>query len=128
MIKATFDTPIKLAHLELEDECEQTHILTASETINQFVSEGAELTSLMLSVEKYDHWESFGQLTDNFLIDENVLSQIKKVAIVTNNPVFETGTNLSALFSSAKLSIYSYCEYDQAMAWLADLTEVEESV
>lgn len=127
MIKVSFDASKKLVTLEPIGECADEDFFTQSEVINQYVADGNELELLLLSVEKYDHFEDFSKKIKNLVVDESVSSRIRKVAIVTDNPVFDTGTNLAELFIEAKLFIYTYCEYDQAMEWLAEEGQPEQA-
>ncbi|MCY4045966.1 MAG: STAS/SEC14 domain-containing protein [Cellvibrionales bacterium] len=120
MIKVSFDASKKLVTLEPSGECVDEDFFTQSEVINQYVAEGNELALLLLSIEKYDHFESFGKRVKNLVVDDSVVNGIRKVAIVTDNPVFDTGTTLGELFNQATLFIYSYCEYEQALGWLAE--------
>ncbi len=128
MIKVRFDSVETIAFLEPEDSCSSADLEACANELDAYVDKGGEIQKIVLSIESYDHWEVFGKSLEGFKPSLSVTAFIEKVAIITDNPVFDTGSNLSAVFDKATLFIYSFCEYDQAMDWIREPASEQETI
>ncbi|CAA0117304.1 Uncharacterised protein [BD1-7 clade bacterium] len=120
MLNTVVSTEHSVVFLEPETVVDKKEFKAAAKAVNAHVGEGHAVACLMIHVEKFEPWDDFGKLVEEFSLKDNMHEWITNIALVTDNATGDCSTHLQTHFKNAKIQIYSYCEYDKAEAWLHD--------
>ncbi|MEE9369637.1 MAG: STAS/SEC14 domain-containing protein [Pontiella sp.] len=118
MLNVQVDTETGIALLEPQGALTQSDFETAAAQIDPFIEELGKLNGLIIHVEHFPGWDSFGALSSHLKFVREHHREIKRVAFVTDSPIGKLAEKLASHFVDADVKEFPFSQMEQARAWL----------
>lgn len=123
MLIVKLDRENRVAVLEPTGALEKTDFEKAAEEIDPYIAEQGNLNGLIISVEKFPGWDSFGALVSHMKFVKGHHREVKRIAFVTDSPIGNLVEKLGCHFVAAEIKHFAFPELDQAREWILSPAE-----
>jgi hypothetical protein len=92
---------------------------SARDIIDPFIDNYEKLNGIIIYVETFSGWDSFGALISHLKFINGYHKKISKVAIVTNSMVGEFAQDIGKHFITAEIKHFDFTDLEKAKKWIA---------
>ena len=119
MLTVTLDTDNHIAQLEPVEVLETADFVSAASLIDPLIEESGALKGLIIRVDHFPGWDSFGALASHLKFVRDHHRLIAKVAVVTDSEVLSLLPVFASHFVKANVKHFKGDEEAKALAWIA---------
>ena len=87
-------------------------------SVDPQIEEHGDLKGLILDVDKFPGWDSFGAMVTHMRFVRNHEKHVKRIAVVTDSHLGDVAEHLASHFISAEIRHFPADEMMQAQAWI----------
>ena len=91
----------------------------AAKTIDPHLEKSGRLNGIVVRVEQFPGWESFGALASHLRFVKNHHEKVARVALVTDSAIGKVAPRIGKHFVQAEIRAFKSAEFDAAKAWAA---------
>ena len=118
MIHVELDMEHGIALLEPQGALEQTDFEKAAAQIDPAIEQLGRLSGLIIHVEKFPGWDSFGALVSHLKFVRSHHSEIDRIAFVTNSPIGNLAEKVGSHFVAAEIQYFDFESLETARKWV----------
>ena len=121
MLHIELDKKNSIAILKPDGALTKDDFLLASATMDLFIENSGNLHGIIIYVESFPGWDSFGALSSHFKFVNEHHKKVRAVAFVTNSGLVSVAEHIAKHFVSAKIKSFSYDHLDEAKNWINEV-------
>lgn len=118
MIDFNLDTKTRVLTLHPKAALQKSDFTALGAAVDPQIEEHGDLNGLILDVDKFPGWDSFGALVTHLRFVRDHHKHIKKLAVVTDSHLGDVAEHLASHFISAEIRHFPADEMMQAQAWI----------
>lgn len=118
MLNIEIDVPNAIATLSPDSSLSEADFKRVTAVIDPFIEQHGKLNGLIISVESFPGWDSFGGLLSHLTFVKNHHKEIKNIALVTDSSLSSFAEDIASHFISAKVKAFKYHDFDLAKTWI----------
>ena len=118
MLNIQVDTEAAIAILEPKGTLGKSDFESAAAQIDPFIEEAGGLAGLVILVEHFPGWDSFGALASHLKFVKEHHRKIKRIAFVTNSAIGKMAERLADHFVDADVKLFDFDLLEEAKAWI----------
>jgi hypothetical protein len=119
MIDYHLDPATAVLTLRPESALQKSDFVELGKAVDPQIEEHGDLQGLILDVDKFPGWDSFGALVTHMRFVRDHHKHVKKIAVVTDSHLGDVAEHLAAHFVSAEIQHFPAGEMTQARNWIA---------
>lgn len=109
-----------VAVLEPEGVLVRTDFEAAAEMLDPYIEAKGSLAGLVIHVEHFPGWDSFGTLVQHLKFVRSHHHEIQRVAICTDSSLGHFAENVGNHFIAAEIQSFTYRNLNEALAWATE--------
>lgn len=121
MLHVDLDEKNAIATLKPDGALTKDDFTLASSVIDPFVEKSGKLHGIIIYVESFPGWDSFGALSSHFKFVNEHHKKVRAVAFVTNSALVGAAEHVAKHFVSAQIKSFSYDQLDDAKKWIDEV-------
>ena len=118
MIHVELDTTNGIALLEPQGALEQGDFEKAAAQIDPAIERVGKLNGLIIHVEKFPGWDSFGALVSHLKFVRSHHQEIGRIAFVTDSSIGNLAEKVASHFVVAEIKHFDFKSMDAARDWI----------
>lgn len=118
MIDFTFDSATRVLTLHPKAALQKSDFAALGTAVDPQIEEHGDLNGLILDVDTFPGWDSFGALVTHLRFVRDHHKHIKKLAVVTDSHLGDMAEHLASHFISAEIRHFPAGAADEARAWI----------
>lgn len=118
MIDYHLDPATAVLTLQPKSALQKSDFEALGKAVDPQIEEHGDLKGLILDVDKFPGWDSFGALVTHIRFVRNHEKHVKKIAVVTDSHLGDVAEHLASHFISAEIRHFPADEMMQAQAWI----------
>ena len=107
-----------IAILKPNGRLSESDFNAARESIEPFIENHEKLNGIIIYVETFPGWDSFGALISHLKFINAHHKKVSKVAIVTNSIIGEFAQDLGKHFIAAEIKHFEFTDLEKAKKWI----------
>jgi hypothetical protein len=123
MIDYHLDSATGVLTLQPKTALQKEDFEALATAVDPQIDEHGDLNGLILDVDKFPGWNSFGALVTHIRFVRDHHKHVKKVAVVTDSHLGDAAEHLASHFVAAEIKHFPADEMDRAKAWIAGTAE-----
>ena len=121
MLHVDLNEKSAIATLKPDGALTKDDFLLASSIIDPFVEKSGNLYGIIIYVESFPGWDSFGALSSHLKFVNEHHKKVRAVAFVTNSALVGAAEHVAKHFVSAKIKSFTYDHLDEAKNWINEV-------
>lgn len=117
MLSVQFDEAKGLAILEPQGALSKADFERAAKTIDPYIAKTGRLNGIVVHVEKFPGWDSFGAFASHLRFVKGHHRKIARVALCTDSALGKVAPRIGRHFVKAEIRAFRNAEFDLAKAW-----------
>lgn len=118
MLNISLDQENRIAVLEPQVALEKSDFESAAAQIDPLIEETGGLAGLIIKVEHFPGWDSFGALASHMKFIKAHHHEVKRIAFVTDSPIGNMAEKLGSHFVAAEVRHFGFLSLEDAKAWI----------
>lgn len=118
MIEHTLDKVHAILHLRPRAALTQDDFAALAKTVDPYIEQTGGLAGLIIEIESFPGWESFGALVAHFRFLRDHHKKIAKVGLVTDSAIGKLAEHLASHFVAADIRHFAAGEFAAASQWI----------
>ncbi len=118
MLHVQLDEEVGIVTLIPEGQLKKSDFENVSALVDPVLERLGSLAGLIISVEEFPGWESFGALASHLTFIKDHHRHIKRIAFVTDSPIGGIAEKVGRHFISAEIKDFGYAEWVAARDWV----------
>ena len=118
MLNVTLDLESRIAQLEPEGALERGDFESAAAQIDPLIEENGSLNGLIIRVDHFPGWDSFGALVSHLKFVKDHHREIRRIAFVTDSPVGNLAEKIGPHFVAAEIKHFGFQALEDAKIWI----------
>lgn len=123
MLHVDLDENNAIATLKPDGALTKDDFTLASSVIDSFVEKSGKLHGIIIYVESFPGWDSFGALSSHFKFVNEHHKMVRAVAFVTNSALVGAAEHVAKHFVYAQIKSFSYDQLDDAKKWIDEVNK-----
>jgi hypothetical protein len=119
MLEHTLDPAQSILYLHPKSALRKEDFEALARTVDPYLEQHGDLAGLILQVESFPGWDSFGALAAHIRFVRDHHRRIRKIAIVTDARIGDVAEKLASHFVAATIRLFPAGELDAARRWIA---------
>lgn len=119
MLSVDIDAARGIALLEPHGALSKDDFVRAAKAIDPLIREAGTLSGIVVRIEKFPGWESFGAFASHLKFVKGHHRKIARVALCTDSALGKVAPRIARHFVSAEIRAFRFAELDLARAWAA---------
>ena len=119
MLNIELDQSTGIAILEPQGALAQSDFESAAQSIDPFIEEVGQLKGLIIHVQDFPGWDSFGALASHLKFVKEHHREIGRIAFVTDSPIGNLAEKIASHFVAAKVKHFPFVELAAARDWVS---------
>lgn len=120
MIKHELLVEDKILIVTPTDALEKSDFTALTQLVDPFIESHGQLSGLMIYVESFPGWDSFGALISHLQFVKEHQKKISRVAAVTDSGFLKIMPSIADHFTQAEIKHFSYSAKEEGLLWLRD--------
>jgi hypothetical protein len=120
MLSVTIDETNEIALFEPNGALSESDFEAAVKVIDPWIERNGRLKGLIIHVESFPGWDSFGALSSHLKFVKGHHKNIGRVAFATDSAIGNVAEALAGHFVSAEIKLFPYTSLEQARAWASE--------
>ena len=108
-----------IALLEPHGKLSKADFARAAKAIDPQIEEQGKLNGLVVRIEKFPGWDSFGALASHLRFVKGHHRKIARIALCTDSALGKVAPRVARHFVKAEIRAFRFAELDRAQAWAA---------
>jgi hypothetical protein len=110
----------KILILRPEGALQSEDFAMIAKVVDPFIERHGDLRGLMIDAASFPGWEDFAALLSHLRFVRDHHRRIRRVAVVSDNPLLSAAPMIASHFLSAELKTFGATERAAALAWLGE--------
>ena len=123
MLIVELDRENRIAVLEPQAALEKSDFEITAAQIDPIIEEAGCLAGLMIKVDHFPGWDSFGALVSHMKFIKEHHREVKRIAFVTDSPIGNMAEKLGSHFVAAEVRHFGFQALEDAKAWILSPAE-----
>ena len=119
MLSVLVDPVRGIAILEPDGKLTKADFARAAKAIDPHLKGAGKLKGLVLRIERFPGWDSFGALASHLRFVKSHHAKIARVALCTDSPLGVVAPRVANHFVKAEIRAFKAAKFDAAKAWAA---------
>jgi hypothetical protein len=119
MIDYHLDAATGVLTLHPKSALQKSDFSALAQAVDPQIEEHGDLSGLILDVDKFPGWDSFGSMVTHLRFVRDHHRHVKKIAVVTDSHLGDVAEHLAAHFVSAEIRNFPAGESSAAKDWIA---------
>ena len=119
MLSVQVDAAKGIAVLEPDGALSKEDFERAAKAIDPHLEKAGRLNGLVVHIDKFPGWESFGALASHLRFVKNHHEKIARVALVTDSAIGKVAPRIGKHFVKAEIRAFKGGELEAAKTWAA---------
>ena len=118
MLNVTLDEVKGIVTLIPDEALSENDFVSASNTIDPYIEKAGRINGLIIRIDKFPGWESFGALIKHFSFVKKHHKKVSHVAFVTDSAFGDFAEKVLEHFVSAEVKHFTSDALDEAEKWI----------
>lgn len=118
MLKVILDKENGIVILEPNGVLEKGDFENAASQIDPFIEASGKLNGLIVQVEKFPGWDSFGALASHLKFVREHQKEVRRLAFVTDSPIGDLAEKVGNHFVAAEIRHFDFQALEDATQWI----------
>jgi hypothetical protein len=123
MLNVKLDRENRVAVLEATGALGKSDFEAAAAQIDPLIVETGGLAGLIVKVDHFPGWDSFGALVSHMKFIKDHHREVKRIAFVTDSPIGNMAEKLGSHFVAAEIKHFGFQSLVEAKAWILSSSE-----
>ena len=123
MLNVELDRENRVAVLEPQAALTKSDFEAAAAQIDPLIEEAGSLAGLIIKVDHFPGWDSFGALASHMKFIKDHHREIKRIAFVTDSPIGNMAEKMGSHFVAAEVRHFAFQALEDAKAWILSPAE-----
>lgn len=119
MLSVQVDATRGIAVLEPDGALSKEDFERAAKTIDPHLEKSGKLNGLVVRVQSFPGWESFGALASHLRFVKAHHRRIARIALCTDSALGNVAPRIAKHFVEADIRAFKFADFDRARAWAA---------
>ena len=119
MLSVQVDATRGIAVLEPDGALSREDFERAAKAIDPHLEKSGKLNGLVVRVQKFPGWDSFGALASHLRFVKAHHRRIARIALCTDSALGNVAPRIANHFVEADIRAFKFAEFDRARAWAA---------